>query len=137
MTNTYIVGCQQMEGAKQLVVLEVEGAGGLELAAEVELHGRLESGLLLELQGSQLLLVVVVLAAGGPGRPPRAALVVLVGVHVGVLRVVLCTVVEVRHDCERWCRSEWEVALLILSMLTVLGGRLPVALVECSAINSR
>jgi hypothetical protein len=66
MTNTYIVGRQQVKGAKQLVVLEVKGASGLELAAEVELHGGLDCGLLLELQGSQLLLVVVVLTARGP-----------------------------------------------------------------------
>jgi hypothetical protein len=68
---TYIVFGQQVERAEHLVVLELEGASGLELSAEVLLNGGLDGSLLLELHGSHLLLVLMVLvAARRPGRPP-------------------------------------------------------------------
>jgi len=88
-----------VEGAKHFVVLNVKGASGLELSAEVQLHGGLDSGLLLELLRPHLLLFVAVMVASGPCGPSRATgMVRVLGVQVGMSRMLLCTVVETRHD---------------------------------------
>ena len=85
-----------MEGAEHLVVLDVEGAGSLEVALEGE-HGR---GLDVELLwGADLAELLVVLLGRDPGRPPRSAAVVVVRMSIEVLGVVLGGVVEeLRHD---------------------------------------
>jgi hypothetical protein len=72
--GTNIVVGHEVEGAEQLVVLEVERAGQLELAPGGEglVEGRLLGLLLLQAQGAQLLLLVVLVGLGGARGPPRA-----------------------------------------------------------------
>jgi hypothetical protein len=96
-----------MERAEHLVVLNVKRAGGLEVALVCD-EGR---GLDVEfLGGADLAELLVVLLSRDPGRPPRSATVVVVGMGVEVLGVVLLgTVVEeLRHDYRaverRWFR---------------------------------
>lgn len=97
--STYIILGEQVERAEHLVVFNVEGTGGLEVA--LESNGR--RGFDVELLGgadlAELLLLVL---SRDPGCAPRSAavVVVIVVVLVGseVLGVVLCTVVEeLRH----------------------------------------
>jgi len=61
-----------MERAEDLVVLQLEGAGSLELSTEVELQCRLNGSLLLELECAHLLLLIAMVVASGPCGPPRA-----------------------------------------------------------------
>jgi hypothetical protein len=93
--RTYIVLGEQVERAKHLIVLNVKRPCSLEVALECE-HGR---GLDVELLGGAYLAeLLVVLLGRDPGRPPRAAAVVVVGVGVDVLGLVLARVVEeLRH----------------------------------------
>jgi len=89
-----IVLCEQMERAEEFVVLEVEGAGGLEVSLEGGDVGRLYDELL---GGADLSELLVALGGRDPRRPPRSAMVG-VGVGVEVCRMVLLCVVEVlRH----------------------------------------
>jgi len=91
-----IIFGEQVERAEHLVVFNVKGAGGL----EVTLEGKRCRGLDVEfLGGADLAELLVVLLGRDPGRPPRSAAVVVVGVGVEVLGVVLLgTVVEeLRH----------------------------------------
>ena len=93
---TYIILSEQVEGAEHLVILNVEGAGGL----EVTLEGDGRWGLDVELLWRAHLLsdLPVVLLSRDPGRPPRSAAVVVVRMSVEVLLLVLATVVEeLRH----------------------------------------
>jgi hypothetical protein len=95
---TYIILSEQVERAEHLVVLNVERAGGLEVALE----GNGRGGFHVELLGGADLAELLLLMLGrDPWRAPRsAAVVVVVVVLVGgeVLGVVLCTVVEeLRH----------------------------------------
>ena len=78
---TYVVVSKKVEGAKEFVILEVKGAGGLEVAAEGRDAWGLD-GLFGRTSGSELLMVV---RSGRPRRPPRTAVgvVVLRVVHVG------------------------------------------------------
>lgn len=88
--GTYIILGEQVEGAEELVVFEVEGAGGLEVTAEGDEGRRLNNELL---WGPYLAVLLVVLRSRDPRRPPRPAAVVgvvVVLVHVG--RVMLCWV---------------------------------------------
>lgn len=95
-----IILSEQVERAEHLVVLDVEGAGGLEVALEGNGRGRLHVELL---GGADLAELLLLMLGRDPWRAPRsAAVVVVVVVLVGgeVLGVVLCTVVEeLRHDC--------------------------------------
>jgi len=99
MDGLQVVVGQQVEGAEDLVVLEVEGAGGVK--GHLEGHGPL-GGLLfclsLQAQGSGVLVVMVVMGSGSPGGPPRPPGMVLVGLVVEMRRVVLGAVaIEIRH----------------------------------------
>lgn len=88
--GTYIILGEQVEGAEELVVFEVEGAGGLEVTAEGDEGRRLNNELL---WGPYLAVLLVVLRSRDPRRPPRPAAVVgvvVVLVHVG--GVMLCWV---------------------------------------------
>lgn len=98
---TYIILSEQVERAEHLVVLNVEGAGGLEVALEGNGRWRLDIELLGCANLAELLLLVL---SRDPGRTPRSAtvvvvvVVVVVLVGVEVLSVVLRTVVEeLRH----------------------------------------
>lgn len=87
---------EQVEGAEHLVVLNVEGPGGLEVALEGDQVGGLDVELL---GGAHLAELLVVLLGGHPGRPPRPAAVVVVGVGAHLLLGVVLPVVieELRH----------------------------------------
>lgn len=94
--RTYIILSEQVERAKHLVVFDVEGPCGLEVALEGNHGGGLDVELL---GGADLAELLVVLLRRDSGRPPRPAAVVVVRMSVEVLRVVLATVVEeLRHD---------------------------------------
>ena len=64
---TYIILGEQVEWTEELVVLEIEGPGGLEVAAESDEGGGLYDELL---GGADLAVVLVVLGLGGSGGPP-------------------------------------------------------------------
>ena len=64
---TYIVLREQMERAEELVVLEVEGAGGLKVALEGGDVRRLYDKLL---GGAHLSELLVALCSRDPRRPP-------------------------------------------------------------------
>ena len=65
--NTYIILGEEVEGAEHLVVLEIEGAGSLEIALE----GGDGDGLYDELLGGARLTELLVVVRGrDPGRPP-------------------------------------------------------------------
>ena len=93
---TYIILGEQVERAEHFVVLNVKRPGGLEVALVCDEGGGLDVELL---GGADLAELLVVLLGRDPGRPPRSAAVVVVGVGVEVLGVVLLgTVVEeLRH----------------------------------------
>lgn len=94
---TYIILSEQVEWAEHLVVLNVERAGGLEIALEGNGRRRLDVELLGCANLTELLLLML---RRDPGRTPRSATVVVAVVLVGieVLSVVLRTVVEkLRH----------------------------------------
>lgn len=100
---TYIILGEQVEGAEHLVVLNVKGPRGLEVALEGEHRGRLDGELF---RGADLSDLAVVLRCRDPRRPPRSAAVVVVGVSVHVLRLTLAGVVEeVRHGGGLWCEA--------------------------------
>lgn len=92
-----IILSEQVERAEHLVVLNVEGAGGLKVALEGNGRWWLDVELLGCANLAELLLLVL---RRDPGRTPRSAAVMVVVVLVGieVLGVVLGTVVEeLRH----------------------------------------
>lgn len=100
MDGLEIILSEQVERAEHLVVLDVKGPRGLKIALEGN-HGR---RLDVELLGSaDLAELFVILLSRDPGRPPRSAAVVVVGVSIKVLGVVLllCAVAveELRHGC--------------------------------------
>jgi len=96
-----IILSEQVERAEHLVVLDVERAGGLEVALE----GNGRRWLHVEfLGGADLAELLLLMLGRDPWRAPRSAAVVVVVVVVvvlvggEVLGVVLCTVVEeLRH----------------------------------------
>lgn len=97
---TYIILGEQVERAKHLIILNVKRPGSLKVALEGHQVWRLDIELL---GGAHLTELLVVLLSRDPGRPPRSAAVVVVGVGVDVLWVVLATIVEeLRHDYRRW-----------------------------------
>jgi hypothetical protein len=104
--RTYIVLGEQMEGAEHLVVLNVERPCSLKIALECEHRRRLDVKLL---WGAHLAELLVVLLGRDPGRPPRAAaVVVVVGVGIDVLGLVLASIVEeLRHGDGRYSREWW------------------------------
>lgn len=96
--HTYIVLGEQMEGAEELVVFEVEGAGGFKVAAEGK-HGR---GFYDKFfRGAHLTELLVVLGGGNARCAPRTATVVgvvVVAVGIEVWLVVLRSVGK--HGCD-------------------------------------
>lgn len=77
-----IVLGEQVEGAEELVVLEIERPGGLEVATESEERRLLDYELF---GGPYLAELLVVLRRRDPGRPPRPApmvVVVVMGIKV-------------------------------------------------------
>lgn len=80
-----------MEGAEELVVLEIERPRSLEVALEGGDVGRFYDELLGRSHGTKLL---VVLGCRDPRRPPRSAAVVAMGVGIEVRRMVLLSIVE-------------------------------------------
>ena len=95
--GTYIILGEQMEWAKELVVLEIERAGGLEIAAKGEEGRRLDNKLL---WGADLAILLVVLRgrdARSPPRPATMVAVVVVGVHV---RGMMLGAVARKHGCD-------------------------------------
>lgn len=93
MNGLQIVLSEQVKGAEHLVVFNVEGACGLEVALEGDGRGRLDVEFL---GGADLAELLVVLLGRDSGRPPRS--VVVVGMRVEVLRVLLRAVAEeLRH----------------------------------------
>lgn len=82
MDGLEIVLGEQMEGAEELVIFEVEGAGSLKVATEGKQGGRLYDEFL---WGPNLAELFVVVGSGDPGSSPRSAAmvgVVVVGVKV-------------------------------------------------------
>jgi hypothetical protein len=80
--GTYIILGEQVERAEELVVLEVEGPCGLEVATEGEQGRRLYNKLLWGAYLAELLVVLRGRDPGGPPRPAAMVVVVVVGVEV-------------------------------------------------------
>lgn len=97
--GTYIILGEQVEGAEELVVLEIKRPCGLEVAAEGKQGRRLYNKLL---WGPYLAELLVVLGGRDPGRPPRPAavvgVVVVVVVGIEVWLMVLRSVAK--HGCD-------------------------------------
>ena len=64
--KTYIILGEQVERAEHLVVLEIEGASGLEVTTEGEHGGRLDVEFLGGADLAELLVVLLGRDAGGP-----------------------------------------------------------------------
>lgn len=96
MDRLKIIFREQMERAKELVVLEIERPGSLEVATEREHGWRLYDELL---RCACLTELLVVLRCREPGRPPRSAAMVVVCMGVEVRCMVVMSVAEeLRHD---------------------------------------
>lgn len=94
--GTYIVLGEQVEGAEELVVLEIKRPGGLEVATEGEEGGRLYNKLFWGPYLAELLVVLGSRDSGSPSRAPTMVVVVVMGVK--VRRVMLRAVAE--HGCD-------------------------------------
>jgi hypothetical protein len=88
--DTYIILGEQVERAKHLVVLNIEGPCSLKVTLECKHGGWLDVELF---RGAHLADLPLVLSRD-PGRTARSAAVVVVRVSVEVLLLVLTTVVE-------------------------------------------
>lgn len=98
---TYIILSEQVEGAEHFIVFNVKRSCGFKISLERNHRWWLDVELL---WGAHLTELFVTLLSRHPGRPPRSAAVVIMGVSIVVLLLVLATVVEeLRHDYKlRW-----------------------------------
>lgn len=114
MNRLQIILSEQVERAEHLIVLNVKGARGLEVALKSNHVGGLDVELL---GGAHLAELLVTLLGRDPRRPPRSAAVVVVRVGVEVLLVLLRTVVEkLRHDYGRcWWETDGWVVVVVAS----------------------
>lgn len=121
--GTYIILGEQVEWAKELVVLEIEGPGGLEVAAKGEEGGRLNDKLF---GGPDLAVLFVVLRRRDARCSPRpATMVAMVVMSVHVRRVVLRAVAR-KHDSDGG-KEVWRGKRESLCRLSVRGGGLKTA----------
>lgn len=96
MDGLQIILSEQVKRAKHLVVFNVEGPCGLEVALECDQGGWLDVELF---RCANLAELLMVLLSRDPGRPPRSAAMVVVRMSVEMLLVVLGTIAEeLRHD---------------------------------------
>jgi hypothetical protein len=115
---TYIILSEQVERAEELVVVQIEGPCGLEIALECDNAGSFDDKLLRSAHLTELLLVLGCQAR----RPPRSAAMVRVRrVGVEVRRVVLPVVAEeLRHDGTMLAMDGWRRGMVMLMLMVVV-----------------
>lgn len=124
MDRLKIILREQVEGAEHFIIFNVKRSCGLEVSLERNHRWWLDVELL---WGAHLTELLMTLLSRHPGRPPRSAAVVIVGVGIVVLLLVLTTVVEeLRHDYKlRWWQLVRVLVLLLLVLaLVLMRGRL-------------
>ena len=95
MDGLKIVLSEQVEGAEELVILDVERPCGL----EVTLEGNESWGLYVELLGCpHLAELLVVVRSRDSGSPPGSAAMVVVRVSIKMWVMLSTVVEELRHD---------------------------------------